>query len=57
MAKKKLVINNDILTKQLDKDEPIYNWIVIAGLKQFNEGKIGKQMTNFLTFIGVLEYK
>lgn len=54
--KKKLAINNEVVYKQLDTED-ICNWLVIEGLNQFNQGKpLGKNMTNFLTHIGVLEY-
>jgi hypothetical protein len=54
--KKKLVQNHENVAKQLDKDD-FCNWIVIEGLKQFSQGKpLGKNMVNFLTYLGVLEY-
>ena len=53
--KKSLRLNNEAIATQLDKDD-VCNWLVIEGLKKFNEGKLGKNMENFLIHIGVLEY-
>lgn len=56
VAEKSLRVNAEVVAKQLDKHD-ICNWIVIEGLKKFNEGgKLGKNMEYFLTHIGVLEY-
>ncbi len=56
VAEKSLRLNAEVIAKQLDKND-VCNWIVIEGLKKFNEGgKLGKNMENFLTHIGVLEY-
>jgi len=56
VAEKSLRLNAEVIANQLDKDD-VCNWIVIEGLKNFNQGaKLGKNMENFLTHIGVLEY-
>lgn len=56
VAEKSLRLNAEVIASQLDKDD-VCNWIVIEGLKKFNEGgKLGKNMEHFLTHIGVLEY-
>jgi hypothetical protein len=54
--KKKVVLNHEVITKQLGKDS-VYNWLVIKGVENFNQGKLGKNMEHFLYTIGVIEYK
>ncbi len=54
--KKRLLINNENLAKQLETDNS-YNWIVVTGIELLKKGeKLGSRMTDFLLCIGVVEY-
>jgi hypothetical protein len=51
------VINTENLSKQLST-ESVYNWLIVKGLDQFNDGKkLGKCMAYFLVEFGILEQK
>ncbi len=56
MKKIEYTINAEKLAEHLSTHS-VYNWIISAGIEKFNQGKLGKNMENFLTTVGVLEVR